>query len=252
MATSLSLVAGARRSDDRREAFGERSRAPRAVPFPPPQAGAEGRRAPSPATPTLSELFSASARDGGWAGFLLDRISPGQPLLWVQERMAILEGGRVHPPGLGRIAEGLIHVEARDARSVLWAMEEGLRCPALGAVIGELWGDPASLDFTATRRLAVAAEAHGVAAWLVRLGGAANLSGARWRWRVASAPSALHQLNPKAPGPPRWTAELFRARGHPPGQWVVGDERAQPSEAADHVDLAAATGVGAVAAAGGA
>ena len=53
----------------------------------------------------------------------------------------------------------LIHVEARDARDALWAMEEGLRCAgAVGAVIGELWGDPAALDFTATRRLAVAAE----------------------------------------------------------------------------------------------
>ena len=252
MAPSLSLVAGAGQSDGERGAFGEGLLAPWALPSPPPQAGAESRGAPFPASPTLSELFSASARDGGWAGFLLDRISPGQPLLWVQERMAILEGGRLHPPGLGRIAEGLIHVEARDAKSVLWAMEEGLRCSALGAVIGELWGDPASLDFTATRRLAVAAEAHGVAAWLVRLGGAANLSGARWRWRVASAPSALHDLNVKAPGPPRWATELFRARGHPPGQWVVGDERTQTLAATDHVDLAAAAGAGAVAAAGGA
>lgn len=252
MATSLSLVAGARRADGERDAFGEGSLAPRAVPFPPPDGGGEARGGvPWPNRPTLSELFATRAYDGGWAGFLLDRIEPGQPLLWVQERMAILEGGRVHPPGLGRIAEGLIHVEARDARSVLWAMEEGLRCPALSAVVGELWGDPASLDFTATRRLAVAAEAHGVAAWLVRLGGAANLSGARWRWRVASAPSALHELNPKAPGPPRWAAELFRARGHPPGQWVVGSEPAI-SDAPDHVDLAAATGVGTVAAAGGA
>ena len=79
-------------------------------------------------------------------------------------------------------------------------MEEGLRCAALGAVIGEIWGDPAALDFTATRRLAVAAERHGVAAWLVRLGGSANLSGARMRWRVASAPSLAHPLNPARAG----------------------------------------------------
>ncbi len=59
----------------------------------------------------------------------------------------------------------------------------------LSAVIGELWGDPAALDFTATRRLAVASERCGVPCWLVRLGGHANLSGARMRWRIASAPS---------------------------------------------------------------
>ena len=167
MATSLSLVAGARRSDGEREAFGAGSLAPRAVPLPPLPAGAEGRGGapganvsgervpvllPSPAAPTLSELFSASARDGGWAGFLLDRIAPGQPLLWIQERMAILEGGRVYPPGMGAFPD-FIHVETRDARDALWAMEEGLRCSALGAVVGETWGDPAALDFTATRRL---------------------------------------------------------------------------------------------------
>ena len=96
--------------------------------------------------------------------------------------------------------QDLIHVEARDARDALWAMEEGLRCAGLSAVIGELWGDPRALDFTATRRLAVAAERSGVPCWLVRLGGTANLSGARMRWRIASAPSLANPLDPRAPG----------------------------------------------------
>lgn len=174
------------------------------------------------AAPTLAELFSASPRDGGWAGFLLGQVDPTRPLLWVQERMAILECGRVYPPGMQ--FHDLIHVEARDARAALWAMEEGLRCAAIGAVIGEIWGDPGSLDFTATRRLAVAAERHGVAAFLVRLGGTANLSGARLRWRVASGPSLPNRLNRQAPGAAAWEVELFRARGHAPGKWVVTHE----------------------------
>jgi protein ImuA len=181
---------------------------------------------PVPARPTLSELFAAEPGDAGAIGFLLPQLRPG-PLLWVQERMAIVEGGRVHPPGLGVLAHGLIHVEARDAKAALWAMEEGLRCPGLSAVVGELWGDPAALDFTATRRLAVAAERHGVAAFLVRLGGHANLSGARMRWRVRSAPSLVHPLDPRAPGAPAWEAELFRARGAAPGRWTVAHEPAQ-------------------------
>ena len=135
--------------------------------------------------------------------------------------MAILESGRIYPPGLGG---DCIHVEARDARAALWAMEEGLRCSALSAVIGELYGDPAAVDFTATRRLAVASERNGVPCWLVRLGGTANLSGARMRWRVASAPSFANPLDPRAPGTPTWDAELFRARGGPPGQWTVTHE----------------------------
>jgi protein ImuA len=136
--------------------------------------------------------------------------------------MAILEAGRVYPPGLG--FRELIHVTARDARDALWAMEEGLRCPALSAVIGEIWGDPAVLDFTATRRLAVAAERRQVPCWLVRLHGTANLSGARMRWRIASGPSLANAFDFKAPGAPAWDAELFRARGFAPGRWSVAHE----------------------------
>jgi protein ImuA len=190
-------------------------------------------RLPESPSPTLSELFAVHPRDGGWAGFLLAQLGKEKPLLWVQESMAILESGRVHPPGLP--SQGLIHVEARDARDALWAMEEGLRCSALSAVIGEIWGDPRALDFTATRRLAVASERSRVPCWLVRLGGSANLSGARTRWRIASTPSLINPLDPRAPGTPAWEAELFRARGHPPGHWNVAHE-------AGRFHLAAASG----------
>ena len=190
-------------------------------------------RLPQSPHPTLSELFAPSPRDAGWAGFLLAQVGGGKPLLWVQERMAILESGRVHPPGLA--SKDLIHVEARDARATLWAMEEGLRCSGLSGVIGELWGDPKALDFTATRRLAVAAERSGVPCWLVRLSGTANLSGARMRWRIASATSLTHPFDPRAPGAPAWDAELFRARGHPPGRWSIAHE-------ADRFHLVAAPG----------
>jgi protein ImuA len=187
--------------------------------------------------PTLSEIFAAHPRDGGWAGFLLAQLATDKPLLWVQDRMSILESGRVHPPGLP--SSNLVHVEARDARDALWAMEEGVRCAALSCVIGEIWGDPKVLDFTATRRLAVAAERSGVACWLVRLGGSANLSGARMRWRIASAPSLVNELDPRAPGTPAWDAELFRARGMPPGHWSIVHE-------ADAFHLAAESGGGAL------
>ena len=234
MVSGLSLVPGGgmargpegvgdpRRAGDEQAvagAIGERWRLPGTDAFGADEAEADKAGA---SAATLAELFAASPRDGGWAGFLLGQVDRARPLLWVQERMAILESGRVHPPGLA-VAD-LIHVEARDAKSALWAMEEGLRCAAIGAVIGEIWGNPAALDFTATRRLAVAAERHGVAAYLIRLGGSANLSGARLRWRVASAPSLPHPLNRQAPGAAVWAAELFRARGAAPGSWVITHE----------------------------
>ena len=123
-------------------------------------------RLPAPPSPTLSELFAASPRDAGWAGFLLAQSDRTKPLLWVQDPMAIIESGRIYPPGFG--SGELIHVEARDTKLALWAMEEGLRCSGLSGVIGELWGDPAALDFTATRRLAVAAERSRVPCWLIQ------------------------------------------------------------------------------------
>ena len=219
MAAGLSLVAGgasrAAKIDQLPSGLGERWRLP-----------------VSP-SPTLSELFAAHPRDGGWTGFLLAQIDTEKPLLWVQDRMAILESGRVHPPGLP--SQDLIHVETRDARDALWAMEEGVRCAALSAVVGEIWGDPKVLDFTATRRLAVASERSGTPCWLVRLGGTANLSGARMRWRIASAPSLLNDLDPRAPGAAAWDAELFRARGFPPGRWTITHE-------ADRFHLVAAFG----------
>ena len=208
VASPLSLVAGGVSAS-----LGERA---------PARAGNEAPRLFAAENPTLSELFATHPRDAGWCGFLLAQHARPGPVLWVQDRMAILESGRIFPPGLG--LPDLLHVEARDARAALWAMEEGLRCSALSLVVGELWGDPATLDFTATRRLAVAAERHGVAACLIRLGGHPNLSGARQRWRLASLPSAPNSLDRKAPGAPRWDAELFRARGRPPGRWSIDDE----------------------------
>ena len=232
MARGLSLVAGdgSRAAEDPRTG----STIPRMADVRARPSGLGERwRLPAPPGPTLSELFSVHPRDGGWAGFLLAQVSADKPILWVQDRMAILESGRIHPSGLP--AQDLIHVETRDARDALWAMEEGVRCSCLSAVIGELWSDPKALDFTATRRLAVASERSGTPCWLVRLGGNANLSGARMRWRIASAPSLLNPLDPRASGMPAWDAELFRARGHPPGRWNIAHE-------ADRFHLVAAPG----------
>lgn len=177
-----------------------------------------------PAAAHLDEIFAAP-RDGAATGFALAHLPAGRPILWVQDRMAALETGRPHGRALHRFGvdpDRLVMVCARDARDVLWAMEEGLGCASMGAVIGEVWGDPAALDFTATRRLAMRAARSGTAAVLIRFAAQANLSAARRRWRIAARPSFAHPYDPRAPGPPRWRAELFRARDLQPGLWEAG------------------------------
>jgi len=140
-------------------------------------------------------------------------------------KVLILGAGKIGALISGLLAESgdydvtLGDVDSATAESVVKAHgSRNLRAVALDA------GDPKALDFTATRRLAVTAERSGTPCWLVRLGGTANLSGARMRWRLASAPSLMTTLDPRAPGTPAWDAELFRARGHPPGQWAIAHE----------------------------
>jgi protein ImuA len=186
--------------------------------------------------PRLVEVF-AESRDAAGSGFILAQLGAAMrsgTMLWVQDRVVLRDHGRPYPhwcrPGSG--SANVVHVVARDAGQALWAMEEGLRCAELSAVVGEIAGNPRALDFTATRRLAVAAERFGVPAFLLRLGSRADLSGARMRWRARSSPSLPPRWNAIAPGMPVWSLELFRARGPRPGHWDAAYDRA-----ADRLDL---------------
>jgi protein ImuA len=143
-------------------------------------------------------------------------------LLWVQDRQALRLGGRPYRPGLPKaFRHSIVHVLCDNCEDVLFALEEGLRCRDVAAVIGELAGNPRALDFTASRRLTLTAEKHGVPLWLVRLDAGRDLSSARMRWDVRSAPSPHPRWNDRAPGIPSWKADLFRSRMHPPGTWTL-------------------------------
>ena len=186
-----------------------------------------------------SEVF-APATEGSGAGMALALLRDGlrsreraagagagaeeKPVLWVQDKRARRLAGTPYRPGLPRwLAHRLIHVAADKPEDALFALEEGVRCRDLAGVIGELAGNPKSLDFTASRRLTLAAERHGVPLVMVRLDAEAELSSARMRWRTRAAPSAPPLWNTAAPGRPAWHAELFRARGHIPGEWILRD-----------------------------
>jgi protein ImuA len=205
---------------------------------------------PSPAEGELrhAELFAASRDATGVAlalAFALDQVAPDQrPWLWVQDPAALRLSGRPYRPGLPpALRHRLLHVAAANPEDALFALEEGLRCRDLAFVIGELAGNPKALSFTASRRLSLVAEQHGVPLWLVRLDAAHDLSSARMRWEVRAAPSLPPRWNAAAPGTPAWQAELFRARTHPPGEWILRDDGPGLTAAPpDHGHLVAAAG----------
>lgn len=211
--------------------------------------------------------------DGAALGFcvaLLGRLAAERPVLWCQPDFDL------YAPGLaaaGLDPARLIVVTARRPADRLWALEEGLRCPALAAVLGEV----DALDLTAARRLQLAAETGGVTGLVLRAGGpAATVNVAATRWRVTAVPaghgvlpseirnqkpevrsrtpesgtaglplqasaSAGHGVLPQGwLGPSRWQVELQRCRGGRPGRWLIERTEGGWREATDPVALAAA------------
>jgi protein ImuA len=181
--------------------------------------------------------FSPAEEEGAeGAAFLagiLARLEPRRPVLWCHLRADL------HAPGLalhGLAPERLVLAQAGTEAELLWAMEEGLRCRALAAVVGELDG----LSLTASRRLQLAAEGSAIAAFALRrrrhaapVGADAQPTAAATRWRIASLPSRLS--GEPGLGQPLWHIELLRCRGGRPGRWVV-----EACDATGHVHLAAA------------
>lgn len=160
-------------------------------------------------------------------------------MLWVQTREAVRLTGRPYFPGLPReLRHRVVHVLAAKPEDALFAIEEGLRCRDIAFVLGEMGGNPRALDFTASRRLTLAAERHDVALYLVRHDAVRDLSSARMRWLVRAAASAAPAWNAQAPGIPTWHAELFRARAHRPGEWILrGGDRGLTFEEAHSANI---------------
>lgn len=162
------------------------------------------------------EFFAATEEEGAAAGLglILARLAAGDaPLLWLRTVAAGRAGGMPYGPGLAALGvdpERLVIGVMADDAMLLRAAVDALRCPALGALVVELRGRAPLLDLTASRRLALAAEASGVTAFLLRLGGDPAPSAADTRWRVAAAPSL--PLPGNGPGMSAFDLSLLRRR----------------------------------------
>ena len=167
----------------------------------------------------LHEAAGESAADGPAAAaflavLLARRVRTGErgAMLVCQSRNGAARFGRLHGPGwrdLGLEPADLLILRARRERDVPWAMEEGLRCGALAAVLAEAEG----IEFTVSRRLALAAAEGGTPALLLRHDELGPASAAQTRWRVAALPGRADPFDEGAPGLPRWRLALVRARG---------------------------------------
>lgn len=139
--------------------------------------------------------------------------APG-PVLWVSQYALRAAHGLPDQASLVAACGSsaiLILVEVDRPKDALWAVEEGLRAGAVPWVVAEVEG----LDFTASRRLHLAAAQTGVPAILLlpyRHGGA---SAARSRWRVSYHPSSPYKDEKAALPRARWRAVLERSRDQP-------------------------------------
>jgi len=130
--------------------------------------------------------------------------------VWIAEDMALAESGAPYGPGLetfGLVPERLLTITAARTHDLLWAMEEALRCRAVGAVIGEL--RHGELDMVTVRRLSLAAAESGALALLLRASPPSDASTAATRWIVGAAPNDS------------FAARLTRNRRGPFGAWIL-------------------------------
>ena len=143
----------------------------------------------------------------GFAAHLLGRFGPGT-ILWCRHASGPSDA-TPYAPALSSWFDParLLMVMSRRDEDLFWAMEEGLRCPGIAAVLGET----RAADPTAGRRLSLAAEKSGVPALLLRAQPGPPQSVCATRWRIISAPSASTPGLTDV-GAARWRVELRRNR----------------------------------------
>jgi len=167
----------------------------------------------------LHEIGGVAERDlaaQSFAAVLLGLLAEGsRPVLWIAP-----DEGPYAPalPGFGLNPAQVTVVRARRPADALWALEEGVRCSPLAAVLAE----GAAPDFAQSRRLQLAASESGVTPLLLQPArDPLSASAAVTRWRVAAAASVPDGHDNETVDPARWRIDLLRARGGRPRRWLI-------------------------------
>ncbi|MFC4873157.1 ImuA family protein [Negadavirga shengliensis] len=162
-------------------------------------------------SPGMAETASTN---GFIAGLLSVLMQKGGFCLWVSNRRTLF------PPGLKQFGvepDRFIFIDAKKEKDVLWTVEQGLRCEALAAVVGEL----KEISFAESRRLQLAVESSRVTGFLHRHQprNEGTLACAT-RWKIMSMSSKTEEGIPGV-GFPRWRVELVKVRNGRPGVWQL-------------------------------
>lgn len=176
----------------------------------------------------LHEIFAPTWQDkasaaGFSAALALYAGRMAMPFLWICLDAEGSKNGILYGQGLagfGIDPQQVLQVVTRVETDALRAAFEGVNCCGLGAVILDIPGPARTLDHTALRRLSLAAQDHGVTAFVLRTGNLPSPSPARSRWVVAAAPSQSFGLN--LPGVPAFSVTLLKHRSGQTGQtWYL-------------------------------
>ena len=145
-----------------------------------------------------------------------------RPLLWCRLAREVREYGNLYGHGvefMGLPRHRFVTVTLKRPTDILWVTEEALRSGALALVISD--ADPKHTNFTATRRLSLAAHAGKSAGLMVFAMPHSGATASHTRWIAAAARSQPPPYDIHAPGAPAWNLELTRARGGRPGAWIL-------------------------------
>ena len=184
----------------------------------------------------LPQSRSGGGGDGGYGGYggsAPDRRDRRRrrrrrPIVWCQTAFNAREYGRVYAPGLlgsTLSPDDFIFINVPKERDLALVLEECVRVPHIAAVVGE---GPAP-DFTASRRLTLAAQESHVPCLILNTGGEIRASAAATRWRIAPIAGPPDPLDPNGPGLAAWSITLARARG---GNAALNPTLASPLKAA--------------------
>ncbi|HET9824093.1 MAG TPA: Error-prone repair protein ImuA [Chitinophagaceae bacterium] len=161
-----------------------------------------------------NNIEQATASCGFIAGVLSMLMREEGVSLWISSSRILF------PPALkafGIAAEKIIFLDLQKEKHVLWAMEEALKCDGIATVIAET----RQINFTASRRLQLAAEQNSVTGFILHPSQySPNATACVTRWSITPLSSILDDNTPGV-GFPRWNVELLKVRNGKPGAWEI-------------------------------